>query len=148
VGVGSALFGLVTSSTSVLVLFPFMALIGLGMGPSMAAVGLLAQNSVPKADTGTATSSMMLFKAIGQAVGLTQALSPYELARETASTFGLDASLIRPATLASYASPDARPYARHLNVSGARAQRLLGGPFRSVTPSLAALYSQCVAAAA
>ncbi|WP_336053826.1 MFS transporter [Streptomyces sp. CA2R101] len=69
-GVGSALFGLVTPSTSVAVLFPFMVLIGLGMGPSMAAVGLLAQNSVPRSDTGTATSSMMLFKAIGQAVGL------------------------------------------------------------------------------
>ncbi|WP_336053831.1 SDR family oxidoreductase [Streptomyces sp. CA2R101] len=77
-----------------------------------------------------------------------QALSPYELARATARTFGLDQSLITPATLASYASPDARPYARHLNVSSARAQEVLGGPFRSVTSSLAALHAQWASAAA
>ncbi|MFJ8957581.1 MFS transporter [Streptomyces sp. NPDC102381] len=69
-GIGAALFGLVDEDTALPLLFLFMLLLGLGMGPSMAAIGLMAQNSVPRSDIGTATSSTMLSKAVGNAVGL------------------------------------------------------------------------------
>ncbi len=74
-----------------------------------------------------------------------QAVSPYELAVLTARTFALDHSLITPTTLSSYETPNARPYARYLNISNTRAQALLDTPFHSVAHSLEALRAQWTA---
>ncbi|GIJ60413.1 MFS transporter [Virgisporangium aurantiacum] len=46
------------------------ALLGLGVGPSMAGTAIIAQNSAPPDAVGTAMSSSNLLKAVGQVAGL------------------------------------------------------------------------------
>ena len=51
-------------------LWVWMALAGLGIGPSFAVFTLAVQNAVPVRDLGTATSSLTLFQQVGGTVGL------------------------------------------------------------------------------
>ena len=48
----------------------WMAVTGLGVGPCFAAFTLVVQNAVPVADLGTGTSSVTLFQQLGGTVGL------------------------------------------------------------------------------
>ncbi len=48
----------------------WMAIAGLGIGPSFAVFTLAVQNAVPVRDLGTATSSLTLFQQVGGTVGL------------------------------------------------------------------------------
>jgi EmrB/QacA subfamily drug resistance transporter len=51
-------------------LWVWMALAGLGVGPSFAVFTLAVQNAVPVRELGTATSSLTLFQQVGGTVGL------------------------------------------------------------------------------
>jgi EmrB/QacA subfamily drug resistance transporter len=55
------------------VLWLWMVLIGLGIGPSFAVFALIVQNSVAPQEIGTASSSLTFFQQIGGTVGLTVA---------------------------------------------------------------------------
>ncbi len=52
------------------VLWFWMAIAGLGVGPTFAVFTLAVQNAVPVRDLGTATSSLTLFQQVGGTVGL------------------------------------------------------------------------------
>ncbi|WP_370942146.1 MFS transporter [Amycolatopsis sp. cg5] len=67
---GSGLTLTVSTTTPLVLIALYLAFIGVGIGPSMAGVGLLAQNSVPPTDVGTATSTLMLSKTVGHSIGL------------------------------------------------------------------------------
>ena len=51
-------------------LWLWMAIIGLGIGPAFAVFTLVVQNNVPVRDLGTGTSSLTLFQQVGGTVGL------------------------------------------------------------------------------
>jgi len=53
------------------VLWVWMVVAGLGIGPSFAVFTLIVQNSVPPREVGTASSSLTFFQQIGGTVGLT-----------------------------------------------------------------------------
>ena len=53
------------------VLWIWMAIVGLGIGPSFAVFALIVQNTVSMRDVGTASSSLTFFQQIGGTVGLT-----------------------------------------------------------------------------
>jgi len=55
------------------VLWIWMVVAGLGIGPSFAVFTLIVQNSVPQHEVGTASSSLTFFQQIGGTVGLTVA---------------------------------------------------------------------------
>jgi len=59
------------ANTSRPILWAWMAITGLGIGPSLAVFTLVVQNSVPLARIGVATSSLTFFQQIGGTVGLT-----------------------------------------------------------------------------
>ena len=53
------------------VLWIWMIIAGLGIGPSFAVFALIVQNAVPPREIGTASSSLTFFQQIGGTVGLT-----------------------------------------------------------------------------
>jgi EmrB/QacA subfamily drug resistance transporter len=59
-----------TPDTPAPVLWLWMAIAGIGIGPSFAVFTLVVQNSVPVRQLGTATSSLTLFQQVGGSVGL------------------------------------------------------------------------------
>ena len=52
------------------VLWIWMIVAGLGIGPSFAVFALIVQNAVPPREIGTASSSLTFFQQIGGTVGL------------------------------------------------------------------------------
>ena len=56
-------------------LWAWMFLAGLGIGPSMAVFTIIVQNAVPFSELGAATSDLTLFRQIGGTVGLTLAFT-------------------------------------------------------------------------
>ena len=73
--VGLALFTNLRDDTANPVLWFWMLLAGLGVGPTMAIFTLIVQNDVPFERLGTATSDLTLFRQIGTSVGLTVAFT-------------------------------------------------------------------------
>ena len=73
--IGLALFMNLRADTPNLVLWSWMLITGLGVGPTMAIFTLIVQNDVPPARLGTATSDLTLFRQIGTSVGLTAAFT-------------------------------------------------------------------------
>src|SRR5664280_1162193 len=73
--VGLALFSNLRADTANPVLWFWMLLAGLGVGPTMAIFTLIVQNDVPFERLGTATSDLTLFRQIGTSVGLTVAFT-------------------------------------------------------------------------
>jgi EmrB/QacA subfamily drug resistance transporter len=73
--IGLGLFVNLRADTPNLVLWSWMLIAGLGVGPSMAIFTLIVQNDVPPARLGTATSDLTLFRQIGTSVGLTVAFT-------------------------------------------------------------------------
>ncbi len=73
--VGLALFSNLRADTPNPVLWFWMLLTGLGVGPTMAIFTLIVQNDVPFHRLGTATSDLTLFRQIGTSVGLTVAFT-------------------------------------------------------------------------
>jgi EmrB/QacA subfamily drug resistance transporter len=67
---GLYLLSTMTRDTAVPVLWLFMLIAGLGVGPTFAVFTLVVQNSVPVAQLGSATSNLTFFQQVGGTVGL------------------------------------------------------------------------------
>ena len=70
-GVGLLLMTNLQANTDHLVLWVWMIIAGLGIGPSFAVFTLIVQNAVPVHRIGVASSSLTFFQQIGGTVGLT-----------------------------------------------------------------------------
>jgi MFS family permease len=68
--VGLALLATVDPATPMPVMLGFLLLIGLGIGLTMQVMMLVAQNGVPRADLGTATSAVTFLRQIGASTGV------------------------------------------------------------------------------
>ena len=69
-GAGLYLSTNIRPDTPIPLLWLWMAIIGLGIGPAFAVFTLVVQNNVPVRELGTATSSLTLFQQVGGTVGL------------------------------------------------------------------------------
>jgi EmrB/QacA subfamily drug resistance transporter len=75
VAVGLFLFTNLRADTPTPVLWAWMIVAGLGVGPMMAGFTIIVQNAVPFSRLGTATSDLTLIRQIGTTVGLTVAFT-------------------------------------------------------------------------
>ncbi|MHB8960945.1 MAG: hypothetical protein ACYDAN_15140, partial [Candidatus Limnocylindrales bacterium] len=73
--VGLALMTQLRADTSDAMLWSWMFITGLGVGPTFAVFTIVVQNSVPFHELGAATSDLTLFRQIGTTVGLTMAFT-------------------------------------------------------------------------
>jgi EmrB/QacA subfamily drug resistance transporter len=73
--IGLALMTQLRADTSDLVLWSWMFIAGLGVGPTFAVFTIVVQNSVPFHELGAATSDLTLFRQIGTTVGITMAFT-------------------------------------------------------------------------
>ncbi len=80
--IGLFLMSNLRADTPNLVLWSWMFVAGLGVGPTFAVFTIIVQNAVPFHDLGAATSDLTLFRQIGTTIGLTLA---YTLFRENLS---------------------------------------------------------------
>jgi len=69
-GIGSYLFTNLGATTSTPVIWFWQAVLGIGIGPTMAVFTIIVQNAVPFAKLGVATSNLTFFRQIGGTVGL------------------------------------------------------------------------------
>jgi MFS family permease len=67
---GMVLLSTIAAHTSVLMLSIYMAVLGVGVGMLMQNLVLAAQNDVPAAEFGAATSTLMFFRSMGGAIGV------------------------------------------------------------------------------
>jgi EmrB/QacA subfamily drug resistance transporter len=77
--IGLFLMSNLRADTPNLLLWSWMFVAGLGVGPTFAVFTIIVQNAVPFSDLGAATSDLTLFRQIGTTIGLTLA---YTLFRE------------------------------------------------------------------
>ena len=68
--VGILLMTQLHADTPVTTMWVWLAIMGLGIGPSMAVFTIIVQNAVPVRAMGTATSSLTFFRQIGGSIGL------------------------------------------------------------------------------
>jgi len=68
--VGMLLLSRISADTSVLMVSVFMVVLGVGVGMLMQNLVLAAQNDVPAAELGAATSSLTFFRSMGGAIGV------------------------------------------------------------------------------
>ncbi|MCY1140534.1 MDR family MFS transporter [Actinoplanes sp. Pm04-4] len=68
--VGMLLLSTIGANTSVLVISVHMAVLGIGVGMLMQNLVLAAQNDVPAAELGAATSTLTFFRSMGGAIGV------------------------------------------------------------------------------
>jgi EmrB/QacA subfamily drug resistance transporter len=69
-GVGLTLATQIHATTDVTVLWAWMFILGLGIGPTFAVFTIVIQNAVPFSKLGVATSNLTFFRQIGGSVGL------------------------------------------------------------------------------
>jgi EmrB/QacA subfamily drug resistance transporter len=69
-GIGILLLTQLRADTSVTTLWIWLAIMGLGIGPSMAVFTIVVQNAVPFREMGVATSALTFFRQIGGSIGL------------------------------------------------------------------------------
>jgi MFS family permease len=106
--IGLELFSNLRADTPNPVLWSWMLIAGLGVGPTMAIFTLIVQNDVDFHRLGTATSDLTLFRQIGTSVGLTVA---FTLFRNNLNWGLLHDSIVKqlPAGLPAQAYPPATP---------------------------------------
>ncbi|MFI5889088.1 MDR family MFS transporter [Actinoplanes sp. NPDC051513] len=68
--VGMLLLSMIDAHTSVLTLSAYMLVLGVGVGMLMQNLVLAAQNDVPAAELGAATSALTFFRSMGGAIGV------------------------------------------------------------------------------
>ena len=73
--IGLALMTQLRANTSDVVLWSWMFVAGLGVGPTFAVFTIVVQNAVPFHELGAATSDLTLFRQIGTTVGITMAFT-------------------------------------------------------------------------
>ncbi len=101
--IGVLLMTQLRADTPYPVLWTWMAIAGIGIGPTMAVFTIIVQNAVPFAKLGAATSDLTLFRQIGGTVGLTlgftifRSLLSWDLIRDRLIAGGAPATLV-PAT--------------------------------------------------
>ena len=127
-GIGLALFSNLRADTSNPVLWSWMLITGLGVGPSMAIFTLIVQNDVSFERLGTATSDLTLFRQIGTSVGLTMAFTLFR----NNLTWGLIHDSVvgagAPADAVPVAAPGAFDVGRLLSVGGSGNSAFAGIP--------------------
>jgi EmrB/QacA subfamily drug resistance transporter len=69
-GLGITLMTQLHATTSIQTLWIWLAIMGLGIGPSMAVFTIVVQNAVPFREMGVATSALTFFRQIGGSIGL------------------------------------------------------------------------------
>jgi EmrB/QacA subfamily drug resistance transporter len=126
--IGLALFSNLRADTSNPVLWSWMLITGLGVGPSMAIFTLIVQNDVSFERLGTATSDLTLFRQIGTSVGLTMAFTLFR----NNLTWGLIHDSVvgagAPADAVPVAAPAAFDVGRLLSVGGSGNSAFAGIP--------------------
>lgn len=70
------------------------------------------------------------------------ALSPYELARKVATTYGFDPNMVKEESLTEYLKTASRPFARNVAMSNAKAVKELGLTFADIDTALAEIKKQ------
>ncbi len=101
--VGVLLMTQLRADTPFPILWAWMALAGIGIGPTMAVFTIIVQNAVPFSKLGAATSDLTLFRQIGGTVGLTlgftifRSLLSWDLIRDRLVADGAPAQFV-PAT--------------------------------------------------
>jgi EmrB/QacA subfamily drug resistance transporter len=127
-GIGLALFSNLRADTSNPVLWSWMLITGLGVGPSMAIFTLIVQNDVSFERLGTATSDLTLFRQIGTSVGLTMAFTLFR----NNLTWGLIHDSVvgagAPAAAVPVTAPAAFDVGRLLSVGGTGNSAFAGIP--------------------
>ncbi|MBU2661915.1 MFS transporter [Actinoplanes bogorensis] len=98
---GMLLLSTISATTSVLALSLHMAVLGIGVGMLMQNLVLAAQNDVPAAELGAATSTLTFFRSMGGAIGVS-ALGAVLASKVTS----LSAEKFGPATGGSSEVPD------------------------------------------
>jgi EmrB/QacA subfamily drug resistance transporter len=69
-GLGILLLTQLSADTSITTVWLWLAIMGLGIGPSMAVFTIVVQNAVPFREMGVATSALTFFRQIGGSIGL------------------------------------------------------------------------------
>jgi EmrB/QacA subfamily drug resistance transporter len=98
-GIGILLLTQISADTSITTLWLWLAIMGLGIGPSMAVFTIVVQNAVPFREMGVATSALTFFRQIGGSIGLAIAGTAFgstiaaEIPRQLASA-GLSPQLV------------------------------------------------------
>jgi EmrB/QacA subfamily drug resistance transporter len=134
--VGGFLLTHITAGVSDWVLWAWLLVLGLGIGPTMAGFTVVVQNSVPRVRLGVATSTLTFLRQIGASVGLAAA----------GTIFSSSFANRLPENLAQQGVPQALiPQLVKLsgvlqNVGNGRAllEQLLPGPLQAVIPKVIA----------
>jgi EmrB/QacA subfamily drug resistance transporter len=98
--VGLGLMTQLRSDTSDYMLWAWMFIAGLGVGPTFAVFTIVVQNAVPFHELGAATSDLTLFRQIGTTVGITMAFTlfrnnlTWDLLRTEITNAGAPAALV------------------------------------------------------
>src|SRR5512135_2212095 len=79
-GVGTALMTQLTATTPLPVLWSWMFVAGVGVGPTLAVFTIIVQNAVPFHELGVATSNLTFFRQIGGTIALAIAGTMFETA--------------------------------------------------------------------
>jgi MFS family permease len=69
-GLGILLLTQLSADTPITTVWLWLAIMGLGIGPSMAVFTIVVQNAVPFREMGVATSALTFFRQIGGSIGL------------------------------------------------------------------------------
>jgi len=107
--VGLVLMTQLTATTEYPVLFAWMFIAGLGIGPTLSVYTIVIQNAVPFSKLGVATSNLTFFRQIGGTVGLTIA----------GTIFGTSLQTRLPTEIVASLPPAVQPQAQALLGSGA-----------------------------
>jgi EmrB/QacA subfamily drug resistance transporter len=137
--IGLAFFSNLRGDTDVRVMWLWMVIAGLGVGPTMAIFTLIVQNDVPFARLGTATSDLTLIRQIGTSVGLTIA---FTLFRNNLSWGLISSSMVKagvPAQMVASPPPGFDPGSL-VAVGGSGSSFLSGVPAELVGPVVAGFH--------
>ena len=94
--VGSWLLTHLSPTTSTLALWSWLALVGLGLGPTMSVFTVVIQNAAPRHRLGTATSTLTFLRQVGGAIGLAIAGSVFGQSLVTQLPAQLSAAKVPP----------------------------------------------------
>jgi len=143
--VGLFLLSNLRADTPLPVLWAWMFVTGLGVGPIFAIFTLVVQGSVPPRQIGTATSSLTLFQQIGGTVGLSIAGTVFGTRMVEEVPRQLAASTIPPPMLAAFPA-SGNVLLSQLAGVGDLGQAILGGMPAAARPQVEPFIPEIVAA--